>query len=287
MIRFGILPALALLGVGLASGPTLWHMWYPSVREFCVTQLARLTPDHVVWYVLLLLASVSLGALTLALIRELVLSARLRRIIARRMIKPPENISQLRNRHRLQIPLVCIDEERPYAFCCGLMQPRIVVSSGLNKVLSEPEMEAVLLHEAAHASRRDPMKIFLSLMVARALFYTPIVNRLQKRYVLRLEVEADRAVVAALKVQPLAAALSKMLQSTTSAEGVGITATIANSAEERITYLLEPRLGLPPLIPPRVEIIANSLLVGGAGLLGGSFVSAVNRLIGSGAFCRM
>lgn len=284
-VSYVLLPTVVISAVGVAAGPTLWRMLYPPVREFCVAQLARLEPSHILWYVLLFLATFSLGALVFALAKESALSARLRRTIACRSMAPPANLRQVQQRHQLRIPLVCTKEEGLYAFCHGLLHPAIVISSGLNKALSETEMEAVLLHEAAHASSRDPLRVLVSKLVTKALFYIPLVNRWQKRYLLRLEVSADRSVVSALGVQPLASALKTMLQAPSNAKALDVAASMMNVTEERILHLQEPHRKLPSLLFSRAEVLTVALIVVGSGLLGGGFTSAVNALIGSGAFC--
>jgi hypothetical protein len=49
-----------------------------------------------------------------------------------------------------------------FAFCLGLVSPRIYVSEGLLQLLDAHELAAVLHHEAAHLRRRDPLRLFLS-----------------------------------------------------------------------------------------------------------------------------
>lgn len=285
LASFVILPTLVVLAVAIAVGPTLWRKLYPPVKDFCVAHLAHLDPGHIAWNIVWLLAFLSLGALVLVLAREMVLSARLRSSIARRRAATPESVRQLQRRYQLQVPIVCTDEDRLYAFCYGLRRPAIVISSGLNKALAEPEIEAVLLHEVAHAIRRDPLKIFVSRLMARALFYIPLLHRMQERYVLRLEISADQRVVDSLGVRPLAAALSKMLQAPVGTRPVPVTAGMANATEERILHLLEPNRKLPSVIFSKAESITISLVVIISGFLGGGFAGVVNSLVLSGAFC--
>ena len=55
-----------------------------------------------------------------------------------------------------------VDSPRPLAWCAGLWQPRIFVSSALLNSLSRNEMELVLAHEACHARRRDNLRRLLA-----------------------------------------------------------------------------------------------------------------------------
>jgi len=203
LVSFVLLPTIVVLGIGIVVGPPLWRMWYPPVREFCVAHFARLDPGHMAWKVMLLLVLVSLAALVLNLTRDLVLSARLKRTIARHGVTTPQNLKQLQQRHRLRTPVVCTEEEGLYAFCYGLRRPAIVISSGLNQALSEAELEAVILHEAAHAKSRDPRKILISRLLARALFYIPPLGTLQERYALYTNCTAFCPTVLSPRMQEL------------------------------------------------------------------------------------
>lgn len=54
-----------------------------------------------------------------------------------------------------------IDTHRVFAWCCGLLRPRLLVSRGLLDSLSPAELEAVLAHERAHAERLDNLRLLL------------------------------------------------------------------------------------------------------------------------------
>jgi hypothetical protein len=48
--------------------------------------------------------------------------------------------------------------ERPVFALIGFIGPKVIVSSGIRKALSSTQMEAALLHEAAHSRSRDNLK---------------------------------------------------------------------------------------------------------------------------------
>ncbi len=58
-----------------------------------------------------------------------------------------------------------IASARAMAFCGGLLRPRIYLSEGALARLQPAEVDAIVVHEAHHASRRDPLRI----LVARAI----------------------------------------------------------------------------------------------------------------------
>lgn len=57
------------------------------------------------------------------------------------------------------------------AFTAGLLRPRIYVSTALLRRVSASELEATLLHELAHARRRDPLRCWLVELVVWSLCF--------------------------------------------------------------------------------------------------------------------
>jgi Zn-dependent protease with chaperone function len=55
-----------------------------------------------------------------------------------------------------------VETDTRFAYCIGLLRPRIVVSSGLIARLTRPELEAVLAHERGHAARFDNLRQWLA-----------------------------------------------------------------------------------------------------------------------------
>lgn len=104
--------------------------------------------------------------------------------------------------------VLVIDDEHPHAFCAGLVRPKIYVSNRALAALTPPQLEAVIAHEAHHAARRDPLRIWLLSVLAHALFFLPVLSRLQDRHAELAELAADEAAVAAVGGSaPLAGAL--------------------------------------------------------------------------------
>lgn len=114
-------------------------------------------------------------------------------------------------------------DERPEAFCAGWLRPRIYISHAALSVLRSAELEAVLAHEAHHRARRDPLRLAVAHVLARALFFLPVVRQLAERYASLVELAADDAAVAASGGNP--APLARALLALTAdgpARGVGI-----------------------------------------------------------------
>ncbi|MEA2145512.1 MAG: hypothetical protein QOG59_1099, partial [Solirubrobacteraceae bacterium] len=72
-------------------------------------------------------------------------------------------------------------DERPQAFCAGLINPRVYVSSGAVALLDEAALNAVLAHEVHHARCRDPLRLAVGRVLVRALFFVPGLAELVRR----------------------------------------------------------------------------------------------------------
>jgi hypothetical protein len=96
----------------------------------------------------------------------------------------------------LQDALV-IEHPQPLAFCAGLLRPRVYVSKGAVELLDQPALQAVLLHERHHATRRDPLRLAAGRVVAQALFFLPWLTRLHRHEQTLAELGADESAIAA------------------------------------------------------------------------------------------
>jgi Zn-dependent protease with chaperone function len=103
--------------------------------------------------------------------------------------------------------LVVVADSSIYAFCAGLISPRIYVSEGLLTALEPPEIAAVIHHEAAHLKRRDPLLLLLSKLVGYLAAPLPVLRTLIARIRIEIELAADSAALAAVPVDALAGAL--------------------------------------------------------------------------------
>jgi Zn-dependent protease with chaperone function len=70
-----------------------------------------------------------------------------------------------------------IADDRPLAFCAGLLRPRVYVSTGAVALLDEPALPAVLVHERHHARRRDPLRLAAGRVVAKGSVFRPGTRR--------------------------------------------------------------------------------------------------------------
>lgn len=125
------------------------------------------------------------------------------------------------------------------AFTAGFLHPRIYLSTELLETLEEDELRAVLLHEAHHQARRDPLRIFLATLLKDAFWYLPVVRALWKKFIEAKERAADDA-ASRLGTLPLAGALLKLALTPRVPALTGMPAFHGPRIEERVRRLLLP-----------------------------------------------
>jgi Zn-dependent protease with chaperone function len=148
--------------------------------------------------------------------------------------------------------LVYLDSPAASAFCAGLLRPRVFVTSGMVAALAAEELDAVLVHEAEHAHRRDPLRRLAGRAAADVLFWL-LVGWWTRHRLEDAELAADRAVIDRVGRSPLARALRAT--ATPAAPTVG--ARFDGAGPARVTQLLgDP---LPPRRPPLVACVLSLL----------------------------
>lgn len=121
----------------------------------------------------------------------------------------------------------------PLAFCAGYLRPRIYISALALKILSRPEIEAVVAHERHHQRRRDPLRLLALRTLADSLAFLPALRAMSRRHASLLELAADDAAVRATGSRaPLASALLRFA-APSPAPGVAV----AGIAAARVDHL--------------------------------------------------
>lgn len=139
---------------------------------------------------ILMLASVAcMGAVG----RSLRMWSRTRALTRRRAtVAVPEPLHRLAARLTIEADVRCFAHPLPLAYTAGLRHPLIWLSSSLVELLSDDELEAVLLHERAHLRRRDPLRLVVVRSVAAFLALVPWIAALARRFEVAKELDADR-----------------------------------------------------------------------------------------------
>ncbi|CAI6066058.1 M56 family metallopeptidase [Cohnella sp. JJ-181] len=159
--------------------------------------------------------------------------------------------------------LTVIRDEAPVAMTIGFVRPRIVLSTGLLRLLDPSEIAAVIAHERHHMLRRDPLALFALSLMRRALWYVPLIGWTEDKYRMAIEVMADRhAIAASGSAKALGSALLKLLRQGGAAAGPAASASFADaSVNVRIRLLLDPHYR-PSLRPPVRSTLLSLAMLG-------------------------
>jgi len=109
---------------------------------------------------------------------------------ARNVIRAEKAVSTLPVKCSGDVVLIKDDSVKT-AFTCGLLHPRVYISTGLLKGLDRDELRAVFGHELKHKKSRDPLRFLLLGFAKDAFFYLPAARHAASFIRLRKEHEAD------------------------------------------------------------------------------------------------
>jgi Zn-dependent protease with chaperone function len=290
-----IAPYLALPGVVLAGllviiGPDVWGAFYAWGKGVCQMYLADLSLARVALELGKLLAATATVAILAVMLRE----GRRLRLLGRILERADCTAVSAETR---SYPVTVVDDAVPFAFCRGILRPRIYFSTRLERLLTAEELEAVLAHEEVHARRRDPLRTLIAHMVAASLFPVPLSRVLRDRYLAWLEISADREVVGKSGPGPLAGALLKLIQhsairSIPSSTPLvrpfsGLRAGSFNVTEERVKRLLGGGDASRPSLVPVRYLLANGAMVASAGLVSMVMVYGVGLFFQTAPLCEV
>ena len=170
----------------------------------------------------------------------------------------------------LGVPVSVIESDDVMALCAGLLRPRIYVARALACTLGGAELRAVLLHEASHARRRDPLRRCLRSGLAEAFFFLPLARWWAERAAILDELAADRHALTVCGPGPLARALL-----VTGGSPLAPAAAFDGAGSIRVRHLLGEALHLP-----RPARRVCSVSVAGAVALGVSLVCLAGTVAG-------
>lgn len=214
----------------------------------CSTSTSCLTPPPITSQLLASIAIVVLGLTgvgsIIAIGRALGATGAAGRALANLAIPPPPALFQVTRPLSLP-PVLCLVSDLPSALCAGGLHPTIYLSTGLLNQLSGDEIRAVLIHEASHARRRDPVRRMLRRSLASTLFFIPVLRTWTARAAIQDEIRADRDVIHSCGPEPLARALLLTAPVPTRAA-----AALDGAASLRVAHLLGGPVRLPV---PRVR----------------------------------
>jgi beta-lactamase regulating signal transducer with metallopeptidase domain len=92
----------------------------------------------------------------------------------------------------------------------GVLRPRISLPLGIDRVLNDRELDAVLIHEVTHAKRRDNLIGLMHEIALCGLWFHPLVWLTGSRLAMFRELSCDDAVIESSRGPDLVSALAKL-----------------------------------------------------------------------------
>jgi Zn-dependent protease with chaperone function len=256
-------PAMLALVGGLVVARLAWH---PG-RAIC----GQMTMAGCLGVAVLVVGALGVVAW---IVRAAWLAATATRAVAAvpRLTAPPALVAAARRSGVSDV--VCVADPAASAFCAGLLRPRVVVTSGMVTALAAEELDAVLVHEAEHARRRDPLRRLAGRAAADVLVWLPLVGWWTSRWLEEAELAADRAAIDRVGRSPLARALRA---TATPAAPTAARARFDGAGPARVTQLLAEELPprRPPLVACLLSLLGLTLAVSLAMCVGQGLASAV------------
>jgi beta-lactamase regulating signal transducer with metallopeptidase domain len=153
----------------------------------------------------------------------------------------------------------------------GICRPLVTVPTGLSNDLTSSEFQSVLLHELAHAHRRDNLAgIFVRCLVCLFWFH-PLLWIMERRLCAERERACDDLVLACgVRAHVYASCILKVCKfHLLGAAAAGISTMSASDLSRRLELILQDRIATRASYAPRVLIGALALLMTVIPLAGG------------------
>lgn len=137
--------------------------------------------------------------------------------------------------------IIVIKDDAFIALSMGIWNPRIIISTGLINMFNQEEVRAILLHEWYHCRRRDPLQMFLVVLLTESMGYIPLLKTLSKEFTTRNELLADRFALTHMKTEYHLGSVLLKLSNLVNVRNVIVAVPFANTAlNYRILQVLQP-----------------------------------------------
>lgn len=113
----------------------------------------------------------------------------------------------------LQEKVLIFTQEKPQAFCFGVRNPKIYISTGLLRLVDQKELGVILRHEKYHLEHSDNLTLLLAAVIESLFPFFPVVSDFIRAYRTDREVAADKvAMTNPTDKQSLKDVLKKLIQ---------------------------------------------------------------------------
>ncbi len=215
--------------------PLLGHVAY-YCQSFMQTRIIQI-PYYLSALPLILVSLV----LVIAIIKFLAILMRtqyLKYRLQKQIVNDPE-ITKLINRLELSTKIQLIKSKKPFAFCLGVFNQKVYISTGLVSLFTKKEIIAVLRHEQYHIENHDTVTMVVASIVRSLFPFSPYIVNLIKNYRIEREIAADKfAIQITGDRKGLLTALEKFLSSSSEPNAALTNIADNDTLEARICSLL-------------------------------------------------
>lgn len=176
-------------------------------------------------------------ACVIAGIRQVVGQRQLSAALGGRRWYPDETANQTVKALAHSRDVIVTSDHEIYAFCGGLLRPRVYLSRGILSILDNDEIDALIRHERHHLRRRDPARIFVAGLLRGLAPVLPVLATFDQWVRVRVELAADRAALAGQPPEVLASTMLKVMRGLP-ASGLAAIVTGISPTDARIAALL-------------------------------------------------
>jgi Zn-dependent protease with chaperone function len=157
-----------------------------------------------------------------------------------RNTKYPKGLKSIIKDLYLTDKVVVFKSKKLSAFCYGIKNPRIYISSSMLAETSASELKAVLKHEQYHLINRDSISVFMLNLAQHVFGLLPGFAKVIQSFHIKREIKADRYAISYLKnKKPLLAVIRKILE------------------EPEDNFVLVPSIGRHETMEPRIYALTK------------------------------
>jgi len=142
----------------------------------------------------------------------------------------------------------------------GVLRPHILLPSGIDQVLSENELSAVLMHEVTHARRRDNLIRLIYELELCGLWFHPFIWIAGSRLALYRELSCDESVIQSARGEDLISALSKLANPD---KGLVLQATASSFLKHRLSRLVAQPQRTSGAVSVLLTAMFSAMILGG------------------------
>lgn len=205
-------------------------------------------------------ALVAVGIFVTSILRQVRATKRLLgRLYLWRIVPPPTHMEEASDKAGIAGRVHLVDAKEPFCFTYGWWRPKVCISRRAAELLDREQLLAVLLHEASHLHRKDPLRLLFTQALVEALPWLPVLRTLWRQYVLAREVAADSYAQSAMgEPWTLASAIVTLSREQSQPTWAWVTSILQPSTlEERLNYLIQ---GTLPKVRTSARLLTLNLI---------------------------